>query len=48
MGIDAQIYAVSGPFFALVTVLLAMAMAHPDPQTRARAERLLGVIFRAR
>ncbi|WKX70037.1 hypothetical protein [Streptomyces sp. XD-27] len=48
MGIDAQIAAISTPFFALVTVLLAVAMAHPEPQIRARAERLLAVIFRAR
>ncbi|MGW1162740.1 hypothetical protein ACWD48_31980 [Streptomyces sp. NPDC002519] len=48
MGIDVQVFAVSGPFFALVTVLLAVAVAHPEPQIRARAERLLAVIFRSR
>ncbi|MEU3710497.1 hypothetical protein [Streptomyces catenulae] len=45
MEIDVQISAVSGSFFALVMVLLAVAMAHPDPQIRARAERLIGKIF---
>ncbi|MFI2204664.1 hypothetical protein ACH47Z_28530 [Streptomyces sp. NPDC020192] len=33
---------------ALLTVLFAAALAHPDPQVRARAERIIGVIFRAR
>ncbi|MFF0744205.1 hypothetical protein ACFYVL_27785 [Streptomyces sp. NPDC004111] len=48
MTTDVQaVAAVSAPFFALLTVLLAVAMAHPDPEVRARAERLLGVIFRA-
>ncbi|MFF4738789.1 hypothetical protein ACFY2W_23330 [Streptomyces sp. NPDC001262] len=45
--IETQLAAVSAPFFALLTVLLAVAMAHPEPQIRARAERLLAVIFRS-
>ncbi|MER7144737.1 hypothetical protein [Streptomyces xanthochromogenes] len=46
MGIESQIALVSSPFFAVVTVLIAVAMTHPEPQVRARAERLLGMIFR--
>ncbi|MEU5647091.1 hypothetical protein [Streptomyces milbemycinicus] len=48
MGTQIQLFAISGPFFALVMVLLAVAMTHPEPQIRARAERLLAVIFRSR
>ncbi|MGP3633739.1 hypothetical protein ACTU45_10290 [Streptomyces sp. 24-1644] len=48
MGIDAQIAAFSYPFFAMVTVVLSVAMWHPEPQVRVRAERLLAVIFRVR
>ncbi|MFD7072508.1 hypothetical protein ACFV97_35315 [Streptomyces sp. NPDC059913] len=46
MEIESQIALVSSPFFAVVTVLIAVAMAHPEPHVRVRAERLLGVIFR--
>ncbi|WP_405591779.1 hypothetical protein [Streptomyces sp. NBC_01092] len=48
MGLNEQFAAVSGPLFALLTVLFAAALSHPDPTVRARAERLLAVIFRAR
>ncbi|MFD0496822.1 hypothetical protein [Streptomyces rhizosphaericus] len=43
-----QVFAVSGPFFAVITVLFAVAVAHPEPQIRARAERLIAVIFWSR
>ncbi|MEU8784873.1 hypothetical protein [Streptomyces sp. NPDC048637] len=33
---------------AVLTTLFVVALAHPDPQIRARAERLLAVIFGAR
>ncbi|MER5442583.1 hypothetical protein [Streptomyces sp. NPDC002790] len=45
---DVQITAVSSPFLALLTALFLVALAHPDAQMRARAERLLTVIFRVR
>ncbi|MFD9069798.1 hypothetical protein [Streptomyces lasiicapitis] len=48
MTMDAQITALSSPLLALLTVLFTVALAHPEPQVRARAERLLAVIFRAR
>ncbi|MFD4483149.1 hypothetical protein ACFWPU_44565 [Streptomyces sp. NPDC058471] len=47
MEIQVQLFAISGPFFSLITVLLAAAMTHPDPLMRKRAERLLAVIFRS-
>ncbi|MFE9407387.1 hypothetical protein ACFYN0_01080 [Streptomyces sp. NPDC006704] len=46
--IVAQFAAFSSPLFALLTVLVAVALSHPEPQVRARAERLLAVIFRVR
>ncbi|MER5822135.1 hypothetical protein ABT086_07595 [Streptomyces mirabilis] len=48
MGIEAQFATFSSPFLALLTVQFAVALAHPEPQVRARAERILAVIFRAR
>ncbi|MER5443326.1 hypothetical protein [Streptomyces sp. NPDC002790] len=48
MTMDVQITALSSPFLALLTVLFTVALAHPEPQVRARAERLLAVIFRVR
>ncbi|WP_159053467.1 hypothetical protein [Streptomyces regalis] len=48
MGLDTQFATFSSPLLAVLTVLFAAALAHPDPQVRARAERLLAVIFRAR
>ncbi|MGW2858295.1 hypothetical protein [Streptomyces sp. NPDC001205] len=48
MTIDAQLMAFSSPLLALLTVLFAVALKHPEPQVRARAERLLAIIFRAR
>ncbi|MDQ0790171.1 MULTISPECIES: hypothetical protein [unclassified Streptomyces] len=38
----------SSPFLALLTVLFAVALSHPEPEVRVRAERLLAVIFRSR
>ncbi|MET8683654.1 hypothetical protein ABZV77_05505 [Streptomyces sp. NPDC004732] len=46
MEINATV-AAYGPFFSLVAVLIAAAMVHPEPQVRARAERLLAMIFRS-
>lgn len=48
MTIDVQFMAVSSPLLALLTVLFAVALAHPEPQVRARAERLLAIILRVR
>ncbi|MGX1851154.1 hypothetical protein [Streptomyces hygroscopicus] len=48
MGLDVQFATSSSSLLAVLTVLFAVALAHPDPQIRARAERLLAVIFRAR
>ncbi|MFD9879984.1 hypothetical protein ACFWZT_00780 [Streptomyces alboflavus] len=48
MGNEVQLLAVSGPFFALLSVLMAAAVAHPEPEIRTRAERVLSIIFRAR
>ncbi|MFF1834870.1 hypothetical protein ACFVXE_11780 [Streptomyces sp. NPDC058231] len=48
MTLEAQFTTVSSPLRALLAALFATAPAHPDPQVRARAERILGLIFRAR
>ncbi|MFC9228370.1 hypothetical protein ACFTZI_05270 [Streptomyces decoyicus] len=48
MVIDVQIAPASNSFLAVLTVLFAVALTHPDPQIRGRAERLLVAIFRAR
>lgn len=48
MGLETQVTITSSPVFALLAALFAAALAHPDPQVRARAERILGVIFGAR
>lgn len=48
MPIDTQFMVFSNSFLALLTVLLAVALAHPDPHVRARAERLLAFFRRAR
>lgn len=48
MRLEAQFMTMSSPFLGLLTVLFAVALAHPDPRLQARAERVLGVIFRAR
>ncbi|MFF2508742.1 hypothetical protein ACFVTY_36055 [Streptomyces sp. NPDC058067] len=48
MGLETQVAITSTPIFALLTALFAAALAHPDPQVRARAERILGMIFEAR
>ncbi|ELS55843.1 hypothetical protein STVIR_3188 [Streptomyces viridochromogenes Tue57] len=40
--------ALSSPLLALLTVLFTVALAHPEPQVRERAERLLAMILRAR
>lgn len=48
MTIDAQITALSNPVLALLMALFLVALAHPDARIRARAERLLAVIFRGR
>ncbi|ADI05556.1 hypothetical protein SBI_02435 [Streptomyces bingchenggensis BCW-1] len=45
MGIEVQAYAVLVPFFGVLTVLLAVALSHPDPATRARAERIFLSLF---
>ncbi|WP_369377647.1 hypothetical protein [Streptomyces sp. cg36] len=39
-----QAFAASGPLLVVV-LLLAVALAHPDPDVRARAERLFRRIF---
>ncbi|MGW5096347.1 hypothetical protein ACWEQ1_17440 [Streptomyces nodosus] len=48
MGIGPQFMFFSGSLTAILTVLFAVALAHPEPQVRTRAERLLTVIFRIR
>ncbi|MBM7167083.1 hypothetical protein JQK87_01310 [Streptomyces sp. G44] len=45
---DTQFMAFSSPLLALLTVLFAVALAHPEPQVRARAERLLAIVFHSR
>lgn len=45
---DAQFMGLSSPLLALLTVLFAVALTHPEPQVRARAERLLAIILRSR
>ncbi|WP_424861386.1 hypothetical protein [Streptomyces sp. MMS24-I29] len=47
MSIEMELMAASGPFFGFLVVLASTALAHPDPQVRGRAERLLAIIFRA-
>lgn len=48
MTIDAQFMAFSSSFLALLTVLFAVALVHPEPPVRERAERLLALLLRAR
>ncbi|MFD6434534.1 hypothetical protein [Streptomyces venezuelae] len=48
MTTNAQLLAFSSPLLALLTVLFSVALAHPEPRARARAERLLAIFFRAR
>ncbi|MFD4559764.1 hypothetical protein ACFWP5_36535 [Streptomyces sp. NPDC058469] len=48
MELEAQLTTFSSPILALLTVLFAVALAHPEPQVRARAERILAAIFRVR
>ncbi|MEV5878024.1 hypothetical protein AB0L75_28125 [Streptomyces sp. NPDC052101] len=48
MDLDTQFATLSSPFLALLTVLCAVALSHPEPEIRVRAERLLAVIFRSR
>lgn len=48
MGLATHFTTMYSPVLALLTVLFAAALAHPDPQVRARAERILGMIFGAR
>ncbi|MDT0615012.1 hypothetical protein [Streptomyces lancefieldiae] len=48
MTTDAQFLAFASPLWALLTVLFSVALAHPEPQVRACAERLLAILFRAR
>ncbi|MET9185092.1 hypothetical protein ABZX63_07510 [Streptomyces tendae] len=45
---DAPFTAFSSSFLALLTVLFAVALAHPEPPVRERAERLLALLLRAR
>ncbi|WP_259471761.1 hypothetical protein [Streptomyces shenzhenensis] len=37
-----------GALSAVFTALFLVALAHPDPQLRATAERLLRIVFGAR
>ncbi|MFG3153972.1 hypothetical protein ACGF7W_18250 [Streptomyces sp. NPDC048219] len=46
--IDAPFTAISSSFLALLTVLFAVALAHPEPPVRERAERLLALLLQAR
>ncbi|WP_371665785.1 hypothetical protein OG306_29685 [Streptomyces sp. NBC_01241] len=48
MTTHAQFLAFSSPLWALLTVLFSVALTHPEPQVRARAERLLAIFFRVR
>ncbi|MFJ7997525.1 hypothetical protein ACIQ7D_10320 [Streptomyces sp. NPDC096310] len=48
MALEMQIATSISPLFGSLTVLFAVALIHPEPQVRARAERLLKVIFHAR
>ncbi|MCX4393272.1 hypothetical protein [Streptomyces sp. NBC_01767] len=48
MTTHAQLLAFSSPLWALLTVLFSVALTHPEPQVRARAEQLLAIFFRAR
>ncbi|NEC67043.1 hypothetical protein [Streptomyces sp. SID9727] len=46
--LEAPVAAFSSSFLALLTVLFAVALAHPEPPVRERAERLLALLLRAR
>ncbi|MGW7094960.1 hypothetical protein [Streptomyces sp. NPDC054874] len=48
MTTDAQLLAFSNPLWALLTVLFSVALTHPEPPVRERAERLLAIFFRVR
>ncbi|MGQ4453172.1 hypothetical protein [[Kitasatospora] papulosa] len=48
MTTDAQLLTFSSPLWALLTALFSVALAHPEPQVRARAEQLLMIFFRVR
>ena len=48
MEIDAYFTTLAGSLMAMMTVLSAVALSHPEPQVRVRAERILAMIFRAR
>ncbi|AJE81665.1 hypothetical protein SLNWT_1289 [Streptomyces albus] len=48
MILEAPFAAFSSSFLALLTVLFAVALAHPEPPVRERAERLLALLLRAR
>ncbi|MCX4531024.1 hypothetical protein [Streptomyces sp. NBC_01669] len=48
MTIATQFMVFSGPLLALLTVLFAVALFHPEPVVRVRAERLLAMLLRTR
>lgn len=48
MELAANITTLTGPLTVTLGVLISVALSHPEPQVRARAERILTLIFRSR
>ncbi|MEU9068961.1 hypothetical protein AB0D60_19005 [Streptomyces sp. NPDC048306] len=48
MTIDAWFMAFPSSLLTLLAVLFAVALVHPEPPVRERAERLLAMLLRAR